>query len=77
MKTIENLSVTMKFSVELSDVEVSDEVCRGLEKISEFFSVSTGEVIRDEDIIEAFDWLSNNIHSGDALDWEYEVDIED
>lgn len=77
MKTIENLSVTMKFSVELSDVEVSDEVYRGLEKISELFSVSTEEVIRDEDIIEAFDWLNNNIHSGDALDWGYEVDIED
>lgn len=77
MKTIENLTVKMKFSVELSDVEVSDEVHRGLEKISELFSVSTEEVIRDEDIIEAFDWLNNNIHSGDALDWGYEVDIED
>lgn len=77
MKTIENLTVKMNFSVVLSDVEVSDEVYRGLEKISELFSVSTEEVIRDEDIIEAFDWLNNNIHSGDALDWEYEVDIED
>lgn len=76
MKTIENLSVTMKFSVELSDVEVSDDVYRGLEKISELFSVSTGEVIRDQDIIEAFDWLDDNIHDSDALDWTYEVDVE-
>lgn len=67
----------MKFRVGLEDVEVSDEIYRGLEKISERFSVSTGEVFRDEDIMDAFDWLNNNIHDRDALDWEYEVDIED
>lgn len=77
MKTIKNLGVTMKFRVGLEDVEVSDEIYRGLEKISERFSISDGEVIRDEDIMDAFDWLNDNIHDRDALDWEYEVDIED
>ena len=67
----------MKFRVGLEDVEVSDEIYRGLEKISERFSISDGEVIRDEDIMDAFDWLNDNIHDRDALDWEYEVDIED
>lgn len=77
MKTIENLSVKMKFSVELSDVEVSDEVYRGLEKISELFSITDSDIIRDKDIMEAFEWLTNHVHCDDALNLEYEVDIED
>ena len=67
----------MKFRVGLEDVEVSDEIYRGLEKICERFSISDGEVIRDEDVMDALGWLNDNIHDRDALDWEYEVDIED
>ena len=69
--------VDSKFHVELEDIEVSDEIYRGLEKISEGFSISCSDVIRDKDILAAFDWLCDNIHSSDAMDWEYEVDIEE
>ena len=68
----------MKFWVGLGGVKVSDKIYRGLEKINEHGFVSSEETSRDKDIIEAFDWLNNNIRSGDAFDWEYEVvDIEE
>jgi predicted metal-dependent HD superfamily phosphohydrolase len=69
----------MKFRVELGDVEVSDKVYRGLEKISEELAITDNEGARsnDPDIVDAFEWLNDNIHDGDACNWEYEVDIED
>ena len=77
MKKIENLSVGMKFRVGLGGVKVSDEIYRGLEKISERFSISDSDDVRDKDVMAAVEWLNDNIHSGDAMDWEYEVDIEE
>jgi predicted metal-dependent HD superfamily phosphohydrolase len=80
MKTIiEDMTVTMKFTIRLGDVEVSDGVYRGLEKISEELSItdSKGAHSSDPDIVDAFEWLNDNIHSRDACDWEYSVDIED
>jgi len=77
MKTIKNLTVTVTYTTGYGDVEVSDKVMRGLEKIQDKhygkidFSTPTCE--NDKDIEAAIDWLRDNIKEEDAYEFEYEL----
>lgn len=66
-KTIENLKVTVTYTVEYGDVEVSDEVYEQLTSNREFSS-------DDDDNSEAMSWMSDNVHEEDAMDWKFVVD---
>lgn len=67
MKTIKNLSVKVTYSVQLTDVEVSDEIYQQLYDNSEIYCDDIG-------CGEAIDWLKNNIEEGESTDWCYEID---
>lgn len=76
MKTIKDLTVRMTFNVGFQDVEVSESVFNGLNKIAEKGSCSDYDMNRtkDQEILNAWDWLGSNISTDDAMDTEYEVE---
>ena len=75
MKVIKDLAVTVTYMVEFEEVEVPDKVFEQLNKL-ENYGISVG--IGDSDEYEkAFEWLMNNIREDDAMDWKYEVYIEE
>lgn len=69
MKKIIDLSVTVTYTVQLSDVDVPDAIFEILENNSEFSDSDT-----DMSKSDTLEWLSENIKEGDALNWNYEVD---
>lgn len=73
MKKINNLAVTVKYTVQLSDMKVSDAVHKGLMDNYEFDSNDIG-IKKDKDYNEAFEWLAGHINESDATDWVYEID---
>lgn len=76
MNKIKDLTVKVTYTVGLSDVEVSDEVYEALQYLADRGETSCDIVDADEQVETAFEWLSNHIHEDDALDWNYEVDID-
>ena len=75
MKVIKDLAVTVTYTVELGGVEVPDKVFEQLDNMTKY-GISVG--IEDSEKYEkAFEWLMNNIREDDAMDWEYEVGIEE
>ncbi len=76
MKTIKDLTVRMVFRVGIGNVEVTDAIFNGLNKISEEGSYSDDDMNRtkDNEILSAWDWLVSNINSDDAMDTEYEIE---
>lgn len=55
MRKIKNLHCTVNFTLNISDVEVSEKVAAGLQKMTEGPSFSMNI---DEDIVAASDWIS-------------------
>lgn len=76
MKKIKDLTVTVKYTVSLGNVEVDDETYASLDKMADRFEVSGDEIASERDLFPASEWLCDNIHESDAYDWTYEVDFE-
>jgi hypothetical protein len=75
MKIIKDLAVTVTYTVELGGVEVPDKVFEQLNNMAKY-GISVG--IEDSEKYEkAFEWLMNNIREDDAMEWEYEVGIDE
>lgn len=76
MKTVKDLTVKLTFRAGLGGAKVSDSVFRGLKKIADNGEItdSDANLTKDQDIIEAWEWLGNNINSDDAFSWEYEIE---
>ena len=75
MKVIKDLAVTVTYTVELGGVEVPDKVFERLDNMAKYgTSVGIGDSEKYE---KAFEWLMNNIREDDAMEWEYEVYIEE
>lgn len=75
MKVIKDLAVTVTYTVELGGVEVPDKVFEQLDNMAKYgTSVGIGDSEKYE---KAFEWLMNNIREDDAMEWEYEVYIEE
>ena len=68
MKTINNLTVTVTYTVGLGNIKVPKEVYDDLIK---HYDNESWEV--SEDSIAA-EWLADNIKEKDAMDWSYEID---
>lgn len=68
MKTINNLTVTVTYTVGLGNIKVPKEVYDDLIK---HYDNESWEV--PEDSIAA-EWLADNIKEKDAMDWGYEID---
>ena len=72
MKKIDNMTVTVTYTVSISGVEVPDNVYEGLMSRDEF---DPDDLSLSDDEQYALDWLANHIEERDATDWNYEVDI--
>lgn len=68
MKTINNLTVTVTYTVGIGNIKVPKEEYNDLIK---HYDAGLREV--PEDSIAA-KWLANNIKEKDAMDWSYEID---
>lgn len=72
MKVIKDLTITVTYTVGLSDVEVSDEVYEALSSCyDEGGEVSPDSFDKHAQI--ASEWMADNIHEADAMAWEYEI----
>jgi hypothetical protein len=77
-KEIKNLTVTVTYTVELEEIEVSDKEYKALEKCYERGLTIKSYGDNDESAEDAYDWLSYNIKSQDAFDLNYEInDLEE
>ena len=76
MKKIKDLTVTVTYTVDLYDVEVSEKVYDDLNALADKGRVNCDLMNLDEQVGTAFEWLSDHIHESDACDWNYEVDME-
>ena len=74
MKRIKDLTVTVTYTVGLSDVEVNEKVFDALNALADRGSVHCNFVDRDEQVGTAFEWLGDNINEVDACNWEYEIE---
>lgn len=71
MKTIKDLTVKVTYTVGLSDVEVPENVYDALiECYDNCEEISADDVANDI----AFEWILDNIHESDAMDWKCEID---
>ena len=75
MKIIKDLNVTVTYTVGLGDVEVPEKVFEQLDKMAQYgITIGLGN---SEEYEEVFGWLRDNIREDDAMDWEYEVEIDE
>ena len=65
--------MTVTYTVGLGNVEVSDNVYEGLTSQYKFDPDDTSLT---EAELEALEWLADHIEERDAMDWNYEVDID-
>ena len=74
MKKIKDLTVTVTYTVNLEEIEVSDKEYKALEKCYERGLTIKSYGDNDESAEDAYDWLSDNINFGDEMDCKYEID---
>jgi len=77
MKTIKDLTVQVTYTAGLGNVNVSNKVMRGINKIQDEYhgkiDLDTDTSNDDEDITAAIDWLRSKINEEDAYEFEYEI----
>lgn len=73
MKKIDNMTVTVTYTVGLTNVEVPDNV---YDVLSKYDKIDTCTLTPNSDYYEALDWLGENIEERDGMEWEYEVDMD-
>lgn len=76
MKTIKKLEVAVTYTVELSDVSVSDDVHAGLMKCYDERGgcIPSEYEVCSSEAESAREWLSENIREADSIDWECEIE---
>lgn len=72
MKTIEDITVKVTYTVGLGGLEVSNELYEILSSI-EGKELDTNHLLTERKQ-KAMDWLSDNIKERDAMDWSYEIE---
>ena len=70
MKKIKGITVEVKYTVILNDIEVDDDTYNSLTEAYD----NGGEVNPDDPASsEVSEWLGDNIHESDAVEWEYSI----
>lgn len=69
MKIIQNIDVTVTYSVELSNVEVQDDIYDALVN-NEGYEFDCNDPSLSEVEQKALDWICDHIHESDAYDWQ-------
>lgn len=71
MKAIKDLTVTVTYTVGFTNVEVPDDVYDGLMNRDEF---NSGDLDMSDEENAAMEWLQDNIHERDAMEFGFEID---
>ena len=74
MKTITDLCVTVKYTVQLSELVVSDEVAESLHACSEQYDFNGLTADVNMEMARGIEWLNDNIREADACDITYDID---
>lgn len=75
MKKIKSITVEVKYTVTLIDVEVKDDVYESLcTAYDDGGFVPASCEVGNNALIKAAEWLEDKIHESDAHDWEYSID---
>ena len=72
MKRINNLTVEVRYTVSLGDVDVPDDVYDALAEC-ESSELNCDDLDMTEEQNKSIEWLSDNISERDAMTWEYEI----
>lgn len=72
MRKIKSLHCTVKFTLNISNAEVTDKVAAGLKKMTEGPSFSMDCI--DEDIAAASDWISSHATPDESCEYSQSVD---
>jgi len=67
MKVIKDLTVEVTYTVQLRSVDIPDEVYGELMENRRFYCSAY------TDTPDSLEWLANNIHEIDVIDFEYEI----
>ena len=70
MKKIDNMTVTVTYTVGFTNVEVPDDVYDGLMNGDEF---NSGDLDMSDEENAAMGWLQDNIHERDAMEFGFEI----
>lgn len=73
MKKIENLYVKVSYWVDLSGIQVPDDVYETL-LYSESVELNPSDLSLSLEETRAMDWLASNVKEQDACNWEYEIE---
>lgn len=71
MPILENLTVTVTYTVGLGNVEVTQEMIDKIKNLSSD-TLSTNSIL-SEDESDVMEFLSSQIKERDAYEWEYEI----
>lgn len=71
MAILENLTVTVTYTVGLGNVEVTQEMIDKIKNLSSD-TLSTNSIL-SEDESDVMEFLSSTIKERDAYEWEYEI----
>lgn len=70
MKVIKDLTVTVTYTVGFSNIEAPDDVYEGLISRDEF---NSGDLDMSDEENAAMEWLQDNIHERDAMEFGFEI----
>ena len=71
MKTVKDLSVTVKYKVGLGNIKMPEKVYKQIVEAAEKGNTIQGTGLKYSD---AAEWLSDNIKERDCFEWETEID---
>jgi hypothetical protein len=67
-----NIEVNVTYTVAISEVEVSDNIYKGLRKTFEKIGILENT---NKELSETFEWLSDNTQESDAHRWDYQINL--
>lgn len=75
MKTINDITVKVTYTVSLGSIEVDDEIYEAIcNSYDNNLQLGSDCFIGEIDAVEASEWLNDHIRESDAMDWEYEIE---
>lgn len=76
MKTINDLTVSVTYTINISEIEVTDDMQKALERIFDDNNRQIGldaNTVKDKELLAAYEWLNENIKESEAEDKSFEI----
>lgn len=75
MKTINDITVKVTYTVSLGSIEVDDKIYKAIcNSYDNNLQLGSDCFIDEIDAVKTSEWLDNHIRESDAMDWEYEIE---